>query len=115
MRVYRVQDQDGAGPYTKDITWAILNNSEISTDWPTHGSLPWDDESQDRLRFGFSSTYDLTRWFNPSQRRALAEQGFKATVWDAPDDAVIPGRKQVAFYADRAQLVEELPLTEVVA
>lgn len=118
MRVYRVQDANGEGPY-QSLTWAswaFLEGVDPDGDrdkrWPTHGAL---DEVYDtgEVRFGFKSPEQLASWFNERERTALEMAGFRVAVYDAP--RVWPGRKQVAFDIEGAKLIEERLVTEVVS
>jgi hypothetical protein len=114
MKVYRVETDDGLGPYV-DLYLADILPYYSTYDQPgpaddgIMGHL-WDSEHH----FGFRSMEQLTAWFG-AYAEQLHEAGLRVAVYEVDDDRgrVVHGQKQLCFVRDEAQLLERKSLLEV--
>lgn len=117
MNVYRVEKEDGEGPYFWSASrWTRRTHSSMSG----HPN-PYDDEGlkhwlnmiksvnpellEDYARkysFGFKSMKDLEAWFNEDELKNLKKLGFNIVVYAVDIKNVIAGHKQVMFRKDLA-------------
>ncbi len=109
--IYRVENNQGKGPYAlyDYEKWTDKNkdhsdrshpgpdrDSKLKKKWE---SLFW--SNQHNYYFGFKSLKDLRAWFSPSERKRLRSRGFFVSKIHIPEEDVIIGSKQVAFYKRR--------------
>jgi len=128
MQVYRVEDEDGGGPYNGENAptaftgdWIKLINGNINKDGndlvnqpsPYRDIPEWAEPftGHKRYRFGFRTIEQLHSWFHDGARQELDRRGFKWAKYEVPDQWVHVGGHQVAFDARRAKLIERLPLS----
>lgn len=123
MRVFRVEDNTGNGPYDEDGPLSAFENDRDSPGKRTarHPS-PFKDEDDPRNRllmpgvfrpfiFGFNSEAQALEWFyKPKWREALAKGGFYLSEYETSDDKMLDGYKQVMFIRAWAKLVAKYPL-----
>lgn len=102
--VYRIEDQNGAGPYTNghvtDIGYAYFNapdhqcgpnrDAKLSPLW---NCLP----NVSSYYFGFKTKRQLKAWFPHKDLLKLAALGSTIFVYKVPADTVILGDKQLIF------------------
>ena len=119
MRVYRVQGQDGNGPYNTtcvdhtndqmvDVHSRFLNAH--NSDYHNHPSAMVDSGlanvrwslGMDDL-FGFDSMTKLYAWFGGWVKPLLA-MGFEIKVYEVPENAVTVSKFQAVF--DRSKAIE---------
>lgn len=111
MKVYRVEDDEGGGPYSgkhhRKVEIAYPKDAQVY--WP----VPCEDGLSDVPRdyvYGFASMKQVRAWFGSKGRRALAKLGFGLTVFDVDAKSVRRGYHQVAFHKDEAQPIKRLDL-----
>ena len=112
MRVYRVEDKHGNGPYRNkykmDSPLQVRMNAR-HCDWNTHPSelLDFDKGHTPGERFAFDSMQKLVTWFGP-YLPGLIREGYKVRVYSVPKILVRSGKsgKQVMFQSKRAILVD---------
>ena len=133
MRVYRVENEHGSGPYWGGIglheDLNIYLRNEIH-DFKRHpGPQPLKDRIDNdksvplRLRsewrysdynpfyYGFISPQQLKRWFHlPVRIRLDYEGGFMVKVYEVPDQYVYHNKHQAMFLRRKAKLGYDLPL-----
>lgn len=113
MRVYRVETENGAGPYNLDavttlaqlkICLTLLLDSEDNERHPSPWSTPLRFNPDDVLglgwngewRFGFESVHDLRRWMD-GWGRDLEAAAFYVASYEVPSDSVVRGACQLRF------------------
>lgn len=141
MLIYRVEDQDGVGPYSNKKWKAIENGKEIDGNQKlvtahknpeTHPvfiiwrhSNDFDDKlrkiEKGDLRYGFKSLEDLDTWFR-GFHSMLDAAGFKISIYEVTDedDVVLhenppnkDGIRQVVFNRCNANLYDGLSLMDI--
>jgi hypothetical protein len=111
IRVYRVELDDGSGPYEDGYApLEPMYNEHRGESWPTPiaDGIGWDEFTSDHV-CAFASTADLAAWFG-KWRPVLASLGFRCSVYLVPASAVLAGRRQVMFLRDVAERVGVEPL-----
>ena len=130
MLIYRVENENGIGPY-----WSY------QFDWDHEGSdypCAFEDEplarfakengAEERLVgeffdslgmvYAFSSIELYERWFNEEERIELSLEGFTLNVYEIPDqfenEFFVVGDTQMLFRKDKAQLVEKQSCSDLV-
>ena len=130
MRIYRVEDLEGEGPYGDDDSWCstpkMFERHHRSSRTPSpdrdgmylplsmevrlEGGIPrWTVTSH----FGFRTLKQLRSWFTPAARRSLSECGYVISVYEAPDEYVYLGNRQLVFWLGGSKKVDERDLSEV--
>jgi hypothetical protein len=113
VRVYRVEDASGAGPYrnkseaSQRFVRAFPGNDDAHPT-PEHDGLgrpAWP------ARFGFADLAALGHWFNGEARAFLERRGYTVRAYDAP--GAVPLAHQVVFPAERARPLEPIPWSRV--
>ncbi len=105
MKLYRVQKEDGTGPYCRDddecyiIPVSYFRHPDLAREGVDYQKQfrGWRDEGKS-VRFGFADLAQLGKWFNSSERKKLAGLGFSVhcyTVANTSDVIITP--KQAAF------------------
>lgn len=118
MRVYRVMDLEGKGPYALHDdgreNFPFHDNADTVRPSPVI-DLKRDDLDlwDSRNVFGFASVKQLCTWFDAQRRAWLKAHGFSVAVMEAPDASVIHGGHQVAFPAPDVELVKVCDLDEL--
>lgn len=113
LQVYRVEDEDGVGPYRSDknyVAFALFGGDALS-----NGArpCPWYDNLKqfgDSHFFGFESMEQLLEWFPRECLQRLFDAGFRVRVYAVAPDYVMRGGKQVAFIKDQARQLREVTL-----
>jgi hypothetical protein len=104
MLVYRVEDDEGGGPYRGDNHVDGMGSKHTDSDHPA----PCDDGlpflPPDYMNCGFASLSQFKAWFDQDDRWDLKVNGFRLRIFKA--DVVDHGEKQVMFHRGRARLVE---------
>jgi hypothetical protein len=124
MQVYRVEDEDGGGPYNGDRApkaftpgWtAIVNGNplgdRVSQPDPYSDIPKWATPfvGHARYRFGFKTVEQMHSWFHDEAKEELVSRGFKLAKYEVPDSWVHVGGHQVAFEPTKAKLLIREPL-----
>ena len=131
MKVYRVEDSEGEGPYGSDLySWCTTPKMSERHIWSSKTPPPdqdgallplsiWvrlEDDIQSRTvtsRFGFRTLKQLRSWFTPAARRNLSECGYVISVYEAPGEYVRLGNHQLVFWREGSEKVDERDLSEV--
>ena len=130
MKVYRVEDSEGEGPYGDDDSWCptpkMLERHHRSPKTPSPerdgGYLPfwlgvppgmYIPYKTVNSHFGFRTLKQLRSWFTPTARRNLSKCGYVLSVYEAPDEYVHLGNHQLVFWLEGSEKVDELDLSEV--
>ena len=130
MRIYRVEDLEGDGPYGDDGSWCTTpkmferHHRSSRTPSPDRDGtrLPLSMEVRlegDILRrtvtshFGFRTLKQLRSWFTPAARRNLSKCGYVLSVYEAPDEYVHLGNHQLVFWPGGSKKIYDLDLSEV--
>lgn len=98
MRVYRVEDAHGTGPYRRKIgqdTKMQIRMENAHCNWNTHPTemFDFDRYHEHGERFGFDSMTKLMAWFGPYLRHLLAD-GYKISIYEVPRRSVRWGKSQ---------------------
>lgn len=107
MKVYRMEDRYGNGPWgARTAGRRDFRGNTLPTPMDDNiANLP---ESPGRnIRCGVKSPADLRLWFDREDRAVLKHAGAKIAVYEAPDDAVWIGGHQVVFDREKSQRVAE--------
>lgn len=106
MKIYRVENDDGRGPYW-DNPCVEFNDklfkalSSHNEDDEKHPTPCYDCFSAPRLGpeifCGFLSLQQVRDWFTKQERKLLRDDGFKFKAFDIPKKFVWEGRKQCVF------------------
>lgn len=127
MQVYRVEDEEGGGPYNglrapAPFTdgWTKIINGQINKEGNdlVHQPSPYRDIPQwaepfpghGRYRFGFQTVEQLHNWFHDVAQQELDRRGFKLAKYEVPEKWVHVGGHQVAFDPRKASLIQRDPL-----
>lgn len=118
MIIYRVESEDGGGPYNgPKADRALSEELFYSNIWhqppPSVDIADWWPSSNKSWRYGFESAELLKRWFEPKFYKALDQVGFMVAIYDVPDDAVKCGKFQCAFKFKSAKRLKHVPLAEL--
>lgn len=119
MRVYRIEAEDGSGPFQSTelieaMDAAMIDAGRIGPDktpWHDRLPMPWADgiDAAELVGFqtprtGCASLRQLVTWFPRPCREVLVANGHRMIAFEVPHSAVSSGRRQVVF--DAAQAVE---------
>lgn len=117
MRVYRVEDAEGGGPYNGENSPPLINfywaavrdgtveHERVDPETDIHGF-----KHSQKYRFAFSSLDQLAYWFSPGPQRLFSDYGYSVGVYEVPDDKVFVGNRQVAYPHADAKLVKRISL-----
>lgn len=100
MKVYRVQNKEGRGPYSIR-GWEDSNHNDEQHPTPLHDFPLWpyrhrqDIEAPPNIKFGFSSLEQLRKWFSDRELTKLKKYGFDIVEIEA--EVLYQSDKQVAF------------------
>lgn len=120
MKVYRIENTEGHGPWTSGgigAAWVKLaprygyrwNPSDMPGIWDTSERSHKDHLTQDpKARFAFPSVGAMRRWFKPAMLRELAKSGHTLAVYEVSKAVVTDA--QVTYRPHRAKLVERRAL-----
>lgn len=123
MRVWRLEDDEGRGPYQslgerfgRDTVHEFLGRGDKQHPTPDRDAsfmaasedyftkLGYVDTS--RFFFGFANLKQLHAWFNPEQRKILKERyQIRLNRYSVPATEALIGDHQIAFNKSRATLV----------
>lgn len=125
MKIYRIENADGDGPYNAAYKpGGLLYQMHTEDDdgpitaHETHPS-PWADiasfasRHEGKYRFGFKSMEQLTQWFGPRARKLLESYSFELVEYEVPDKFILPGYRQVAYHPLHAEQVKRTPIGEI--
>lgn len=111
MIVYRIERDDGTGPYVGN------ERGPHRSGWhcPTRNPNPRFDGLghvwfTDNNIFGFKDARQLVKWFPRVDRRHMAEQGLKLALYRIDGRRIKKGGKQIVFDRRLATLIERRPL-----
>lgn len=118
MLIYRVENQDGRGPFHK--VYEIMDEEshivydgyldQMFGDYSRHP--PPTDEMVSRGVFGCSTLESLAEWFDHSDvRKMLTAVGFSISIYKVKN--VMHGINQVSFAKKNAKLINILPLAHL--
>lgn len=110
--VFRVENDDGKGPYNDGVHDTLFTPLFLEFD-PEQQPMPWTDglpTSTIGFHFGFESVRAYCDWFTANMRRWMRENGFSLSKYAARD--VVRGNHQVVFDKSTARLEgrDTLPL-----
>lgn len=114
MRFYRVEDENGQGPYrrTSPLRNQICKDHNTGDRWPD----PWEDGIDFDVMghvCGFPSMDALRDWFEGWGDR-LVQAGFHLNVYEVSEQLVEAGQRQAAAYThDLGNRVDRLDLTGI--
>lgn len=125
MRIYRIEDENGDGPYnggreiTETLFWAHVRDDGNAADvdethpQPSLDIAGFTERLKGRYRFAFDSMEQLLKWFGPNARRVLKRYPFTVAEYSVPEPAVIKGIYQVAYDPERAEPIARTPVGEI--
>lgn len=111
MKVYRIEDKNGWGPYSscymmdwehpREVVLCRLQEAHSRDPLrpsPYTNGEPWEDyySSSKDMVFGFASLQELYNWFNGFVED-LINVGFYIKTFEVPNNQVKLGRLQLAF------------------
>lgn len=107
MRVYRVENCSGCGPYrypgTREMSNAHNNNPQK---YPVfYMDIDIDIIQATYYHCGFISIDQLLEWFD-GFFTLLSNRGFRVTVWEVEEQYVRIGKKQLCFKREKSSMVE---------
>lgn len=108
MRVYRVENCDGRGPYTsgRDLReMTVSHNSNLAAYPVFYRDINIDYSEARKCHCGFISINQLLQWFDGFYT-LLSNNGFKVTIWEVEEEFVKIGKKQLCFRKEQSVLVE---------
>lgn len=118
MLVYRVENENGNGPYMAFNPALYAMREDHGTWYPDPADDPHPNPYGDGLGGMYADEYSAVQspeaaqtWFE-GYGEVLHEAGFELTVWDAQD--VRCGQKQVVFRKDTAKQVASYPIMEYI-
>lgn len=119
MLVYRVENENGNGPYVggaHDLLWLMREDHNTFYDDPADDPHPGPrDDGIDWMAAdeysALASPEAAQTWFE-GYGEVLHGAGFELTVWEAQD--VRHGSKQVVFRKDSARMVASYPIMEYI-
>lgn len=125
MKVYRVEDNRGIGPYMSNINGlysVCLKMGNTATGHPSPRNDPSIKEWNRKYfckkhKFGFNSINQLKNWMSKEIRLELSKLGLKLNVYETneilEEFEYAYSDKQVVFIPDKFKWVEELDLASV--
>lgn len=127
LRIYRVEDTAGNGPFCSGLIHAYADAAEaahllgLEADWPgnyyaarnaTADADNLNPRALHHIKFGCLSFADLRYWFpSPCGLEALHALGVGIAVWEAAPGSVERGTRQVAFDSAKSTRLGMMPLT----
>lgn len=114
VRIYRIENNNGIGPYcgTAETQWV--------TCWKRHNDKPTPDKDgipdeayagRGSARCAFTSIAKLKEWFDcQTELHNLSKIGFEVAVYEVPTHAVWHGNRQSVFDADQAKRIAKMKL-----
>ena len=114
MKVFRIEDSNGIGPYSKGwdrLSTMFQSHSGFSHPSPSEEDLDvYDEYGDERPHFcGFPTIDQMKVWFK-GFRASLRRAGFKLSVYEVGHRDVQIGEKQLLFRRDAATLIERLEI-----
>ena len=99
--VWRIEDDEGAGPYDSGLGWDELYHHQHSVRHPAPGAEgePWFRKcgvSRDYV-FGFTSLEQFHAWFSPEDIEAIYYKGFILRTYEVEEEHIMRGERQCAF------------------
>lgn len=105
MILYRVENEQGLGPY---VVGAMPRNETVfsfdDTPAPIEDGIDALDLDEEIHFFAFARREDAYRWF-ARHWEALKRTGFRLVLYYCPEEHVLRGGKQVAFDMTKAQKI----------
>ena len=115
MRVLRVEDGTGQGPYiSKSGEWCYAFREPICVGFvqrpcPAQDGIP---SISKEYNCGFLNKKQYTDWFPETSRMALDRQGYKLIEYEVKSWGLIMGEYQVVFDRNNSRKIAELcPIT----
>ena len=106
MMVWRVQTEDGRGPYQPPTSSRWRSSTPTSHGCPLPYSDGMDGWSMEHI-FGFASRQQLLEWFPPQDHDSLGSAGLHEAIYEVPEEHVVRGGVQLCFRALAARLVRQ--------
>jgi hypothetical protein len=116
MRLFRVQNATGHGPFVSEDTIRVMNRAQLGrSDREFHNRFPTAylaglRQYGDDIRHAAPTLKALTKWFPRRIRRALAQRGFSLVEVDVPPERVKADNLQAVFEPEYAKLLASYPL-----
>lgn len=113
MYIYRVEDENGYGPYCNyDVCCQFNHHTNIKTHPNT-----WNDKHRrfcdivenninNKARHGFLNLGSYHRWFSESDKKILREYGFQLVKYQININYVEVRTRQIRFHIDYATKLE---------
>lgn len=108
MRIYRIESQEGQGPYREmgnPLPWSYFKDTDRHPE-PGRDGVMWGMN----LHFGHASRRSLREWWTADMWPYLAEADYQVSIYEVPKEQVRRGQKQVAFAMGAARRVLSLPI-----
>ncbi|AKM09370.1 hypothetical protein [Croceicoccus naphthovorans] len=125
MNVYRIETNQGNGPFGDDYamieTLMLRSGRQTHTDDVENYPNPWFDKGFDRreltVNFAAGRAYcgvidleGIDHWFPEPVRIWMAQNGYRLAVYRCADEDVLQGDKQVLFLRSKADLTDTLDI-----
>lgn len=121
MRVYRIEDEYGYGPFATDAVRTVAEKNEYlfrlglqAASMPpafidrSHVDFFEKHRSEGKLGFAFSTLPQLLHYFKPEFLAELGKLGFMVNVYEVPRNSVHETEFQASFIKSDAELVETI-------
>ena len=119
MRIYRVENKQGTGPYTSSYLDDPILGEMLNKHNEDLGQFPCRTEDfgiyiDSTLHFGFDSIAATIRWFG-GHFDALTEAGYHVSEYEVDDGSVLVGKsgRQVVFPLHDADRVRSMPMKKL--
>lgn len=116
MKVFRIEDEHGQGPYHNWVMRAKLERHLENDSRSTHPDL-WEDgirRPNSDYYCGLKSVEALRQWFNDKELKALHRGGYQFAVYNVPTARTVQGARQLIFDKTRSKLVSLEPATSLI-
>lgn len=120
MLVYRLEDDEGNGPYEYHSQGSKLHNSSHILPCPHSRSEKrqlrdfWnktDYTLREHYQCGFSSLEQLFAWFDKRKLKCYHNQTIKISIYDVKETHMIDGYYQCIFLREDSRLAQRVSLT----
>ena len=136
IRIWRVEDIHGYGPYTGRIVddrierMVKKHNSDLNQ-WPSTSPLvnpkflawmntvwseissSYKNDSYGLFRCCFDSREKLLNWFDADDLEALFDCDYKVVNYDVPNNRIMSDDKQCMFFFPSAKLIEKHSIVDI--
>ena len=101
MRIFRVQDKNGFGPYLTTEWLAAKHNADFSLWPPPHLNYDFGRSIKSFEKCGFINEAQLHNWFSDDELKQLSNKGFMPVVVEGKITAM--SENQVLFVMEQRQ------------